>query len=103
MRPEFVSGVELGELLTPEALRHPGQWVVRSEDLLSFHLELTNLHVASGVEGGPPPPIGTPIAYPSRLVFKRVLCVGVCASWTCAGGAAPYFASEYTQRLGRSV
>ena len=52
LRPEFVAGVELGALLIPEALRHPGQWVVRSEDLLSFHLELTNLHVASGVEGG---------------------------------------------------
>lgn len=132
LRPDFLAGVELGELLVPEPLRRRGQWVVRSEDLLSFHLELSNLHVEPASEGGPatlavtgrgaayitlhfapqhiaervffaaspnvpkeqdghvdtttaqpppsvpptpqeplaPPPIGTRIAYPSRLVFK---------------------------------
>ena len=44
LRPEFLDGIQLGELLTPEPLRRHGQWVVRSEDLLSFHLQLTNLH-----------------------------------------------------------
>jgi len=132
LRPDFLAGVNLGEPLLPEPLRHRGQWVVRSQDLLSFHLELTNLQVVPGSEGGvatlavtgrgdayitlhfapqhiaervffaaspsvpeqrdghvesttgqglagvppalletlAPPPIGTRIAYPSRLVFK---------------------------------
>ena len=43
LRPEFGVGMRLGELITPEALRTPGQWVLRSEDLLSFHLELLGL------------------------------------------------------------
>src|SRR5450759_410421 len=43
LRPEFVDGVLLGDLITPEALRLRGQWVVRSQDLLSFHLEFSNL------------------------------------------------------------
>ncbi len=132
LRPDLVNGIQLGELITPEALRTPGQWVLRSEDLLSFHLELNGLRAQANadtpeaapvlmvegqgpatislhfapqaiaervffaaspfpreqdghVEGGtdqppasvPPtpvkplakPPIGTRIAYPSRLVF----------------------------------
>ena len=44
LRPDFLEGMHLGELLTPEPLRRHGQWVVRSQDLLSFHLELSNLH-----------------------------------------------------------
>jgi hypothetical protein len=43
LRPELVAGIELGELITPEPLRRRGRWVVRSRDLLSFHLELINL------------------------------------------------------------
>ena len=55
LRPEFLEGIHLGELLTPEPLRRHGQWVVRSEDLLSFHLEFTNLHARQpdGAPGGP--------------------------------------------------
>ena len=134
MRPDLIEGVQLGELLTPEPLRRYGQWVVRSQDLLSFNLELSNLHALppTGTAGGAPtlaitgrgaayitlyfapqaiaervffaaspsvkheqdghvdqstgqpppstpptpleplapPPIGTRIAYPSRLVFR---------------------------------
>jgi hypothetical protein len=134
LRPEFLEGIQLGEVLTPEPLRRHGQWVVRTQDLLSFHLEFTNLHAeaTNGNAGhsaalaitGPgaayitlhfapqaiaervffaaaskgqieqdghidektgqppptqsptpleplaPPPIGTRIAYPSRLVFR---------------------------------
>lgn len=133
LRPDVIQGVLLGDLITPEALRHRGQWVVRSQDLLSFHLELVNLkpqplsgtagagavlatmgrgdaniilhfapqaiaervffaanakmdekdgHVDSSTGQPPPstpptpleplapPPIGTRIAYPSRLVFR---------------------------------
>src|SRR6266498_1067473 len=134
-RPEFLEGVRLGELLIPEPLRRHGQWVVRSEDLLSFHLEFSNLQaqISADDPDGPavlavtgrgaayitlhfapqaiaervffaaapaptitekdghvdeqtaqpppstpptpleplaPPPIGTRIAYPSRLVFR---------------------------------
>ncbi len=43
LRPEWVDAIQLGEMIKPEALRRRGQWVVRSQDLLSFHLELTNL------------------------------------------------------------
>ncbi len=134
LRPDLIEGVQLGELLTPEPLRRYGQWVVRSQDLLSFNLELSNLHALppTGTAGGAPtlaitgrgaayitlyfapqaiaervffaaspsvkheqdghvdqstgqpppstpptpleplapPPIGTRIAYPSRLVFR---------------------------------
>lgn len=133
LRPEFLEGVHLGEVLVPEPLRKRGQWVVRAQDLLSFHLEFTNLraqavadadHAAVLAIAGPgaayialhfapqaiaervffakaskgqaeqdghvleetgqppptesptpleplaPPPIGTRIAYPSRLVFR---------------------------------
>jgi hypothetical protein len=132
LRPDLVSGIQLGDLITPEALRTPGQWVLRSQDLLSFHLELNGLraqanadapdaapslmvegqgpatislhfapqaiaervffaaspiprdqdgHLQVGTDQPPPsvpptpveplakPPIGTRIAYPSRLVF----------------------------------
>src|SRR5215470_2900225 len=47
-RPEFHGDIHLGEVLLPEPLRTHGQWVVRSEDLLSLHLELTNLRVQPG-------------------------------------------------------
>ena len=134
LRPDIIEGVQLGELLTPEPLRRHGQWVVRSQDLLSFNLELSNLHALPSTSttgsaptiaitgrgaayitlhfapqaiaervffaaspsvkneqdghvdqstGQPPPstpptpleplappPIGTRIAYPSRLVFR---------------------------------
>jgi hypothetical protein len=55
LRPEFVDGVLLGDLVIPEALRMRGQWVVRSQDLLSFHLEFSNLEVrlATDTAGGP--------------------------------------------------
>ncbi len=130
-RPDFRDGIHLGEVLIPAPLRTHGQWVVRSDDLLSFHLELTNLRVQPGTGEAPelaiagrgdayltlhfapqsiaervffaaspniakeqdghvdtttaqpppstpptpleplaPPPIGSRIAYPSRLVFK---------------------------------
>src|SRR5262245_55493255 len=44
-RPDFLEGIHLGEILIPEPLRTHGQWVVRSDDFLSLHLELTNLRV----------------------------------------------------------
>ncbi len=57
LRPELLEGIHLGELFTPEPLRRHGQWVVRSEDLLSFHLELTNLHAQASPEDPKGPPV----------------------------------------------
>ncbi len=57
LRPEFLEGIQLGELLTPEPLHSHGQWVVRSEDLLSFHLQLTNLHAQLSQEDADRPAV----------------------------------------------
>lgn len=54
LRPDLIAAVQLGDLLTPEALRHPGQWVLRSQDLLSFHLQLSGLQAQADSAGGPP-------------------------------------------------
>ena len=51
LRPEFLEGIQLGQLLTPEPLRRRGQWVVRSQDLLSFYLELGNLRAETDANG----------------------------------------------------
>jgi hypothetical protein len=115
--PDLLGAVVLGDFFTPEALRYAGQWVLRSQDLLSFHLELSGLKAEADPAGGAPvlvqtgkgpglialhfppqsiaervflaaeghapppsippvpleplkpPPIGSRIAYPSRLVF----------------------------------
>lgn len=52
--PDLIGAVVLGDLFTPEALRHPGQWVLRSQDLLSFHLELSGLKPQADPAGGAP-------------------------------------------------
>lgn len=57
LRPDLVSGIRLGELITPEALRTPGQWVLRSQDLLSFHLELTGLSAQASPDAPEAPPL----------------------------------------------
>jgi hypothetical protein len=57
LRPDLLSDIQLGEFITPEALRTPGQWVLRSQDLLSFHLELTGLQPALQTDDG----TGTPV------------------------------------------
>jgi hypothetical protein len=46
-RPELIEGLQLGDLILPEPLRLRGQWIIRSQDLLSFRLELTNLTVVA--------------------------------------------------------
>lgn len=53
-RPDLIAAVRLGGPITPEALRHPGQCVLRSQDLLSFHLELSGLQAWPDPAGGPP-------------------------------------------------
>jgi hypothetical protein len=56
-RPDLASAIQLGELLTPEALRTPGQWVLRSQDLLSFHLELVGLQAQADTTAPDGPPV----------------------------------------------
>ncbi len=63
LRPDFIEGMQLGELLAPEPLRRHGQWVVRSQDLLSFNLELRNLHAL--------PPTGTSVGVPTLAITGR--------------------------------
>jgi len=56
-QPDFARGIQLGELLVPEALRTPGQWVLRSQDLLSFHLELKGLRPVPDPQDSAGPPV----------------------------------------------
>ena len=80
LRPDFIEGVQLGELLTPQPLRRHGQWVVRSQDLLSFNLELSNLHALPSTSSTGSAPTGHhgsgrglhPLHFAPQAIAERV-------------------------------